>query len=39
VFHLFALDKVPSGETLSRAIESASGHVIAHGELTGTFRG
>lgn len=39
VFHLFALDKVPAGETLPRAIESASGHVIAHGELTGTFRG
>ncbi len=38
VFHLFALDKVPSGDTLSRAVESAAGHVIAHGELTGTAR-
>lgn len=39
VFHLFALDKVPSGDTLTRAIESAAGHVISRGELTGTFRG
>jgi len=38
VFHLFALDAVPTGDTLSRVIESADGHVIAHGELTGTFR-
>jgi phosphatidylethanolamine-binding protein (PEBP) family uncharacterized protein len=39
VFHLFALDKVPSGDSLSRAIDSASGHVVAHGELMGTFKG
>jgi phosphatidylethanolamine-binding protein (PEBP) family uncharacterized protein len=39
VFHLFALDQLPAGDTLSRTIESSAGHVIAHGELTGTFRG
>lgn len=39
VFHLFALDETPKGDTLSRVIESSAGHVIAHGELTGTFRG
>lgn len=39
IFHLFALDTVPSGDTLAKAINSASGHVISHGELTGTFRG
>ena len=39
VFHLFALDKVPTGDTLTRAIDSAAGHVISRGELTGTFRG
>ena len=39
VFHLFALDHLPAGDTLSRTIESSAGHVIVHGELTGTFRG
>jgi phosphatidylethanolamine-binding protein (PEBP) family uncharacterized protein len=37
-FHLFALDAVPEGDTLSAVIESSAGHVIAHGVLTGTFR-
>lgn len=37
-FHLFALDTLPEGDTLSAVTESSAGHVIAHGVLTGTFR-
>ncbi len=38
VFHLFALDVRPQGDTLNKVIQSSQRHVIAHGQLTGTFR-
>ncbi|HET7724999.1 MAG TPA: YbhB/YbcL family Raf kinase inhibitor-like protein [Propionibacteriaceae bacterium] len=38
VFHLFALDTWPEGDTLAKVIGSSASHVIAHGQLTGTFR-
>jgi phosphatidylethanolamine-binding protein (PEBP) family uncharacterized protein len=38
VFHPYALDTQPSGDTLGTVIESSKGHVIAHGQVTGTFR-
>ncbi len=37
--HLFALDIVPPGDSLAAVIEASAKHVIAHGVLTGTFRG
>lgn len=38
VFHLYALDTRPEGDTLPKVLESSARHVIAHGQLTGTFR-
>lgn len=37
--HLFALDILPEGDSLSAVVENCAKHVIAHGVLTGTFRG
>lgn len=38
-FHLFALDVVTASTSLAEVLESAAGHVVAHGVLTGTFKG
>lgn len=38
IFNLFALDESFSQGSLQRVVESAATHVIAHGQLTGTFR-